>query len=96
MARTFDEAGQADSARVLYEQFAATPSSSVWYDAAHLAHSYMRLAQLYEEQGEPERAAHYLQLFVDLLADADPEFQPRVEAARADLERLNTGDADLH
>jgi tetratricopeptide (TPR) repeat protein len=91
MARTFDEAGQADSARVLYEQFAETPSSSVWYDAAHLSHSYMRLAQLYEEEGDAEKAARYLQLFVDLLSAADPEFQPRVEEARADLERLRAG-----
>jgi tetratricopeptide (TPR) repeat protein len=94
MARVFDQAGQADSARVLFEQFAETPSSSVWYDAAHLAHSYMRLAQLYEERGDPEKAAHYLQLFVDLLSDADPELQPAVEAARETLERLEGGNSD--
>jgi tetratricopeptide (TPR) repeat protein len=91
LARAFDQAGEADSARVYHELFAETPSSSVWYDAPHLSYSYMRLGQLYEEEGENERASYYWSRLAALWVDADPEFQPRVEAALEAAERLQAG-----
>jgi tetratricopeptide (TPR) repeat protein len=47
-----------------------------------------RVAGLYDELGDTENAAVYYARFVDVWADADPEFQPRVEAARARLEEI--------
>jgi tetratricopeptide (TPR) repeat protein len=47
-----------------------------------------RVAQLYDELGDTENAAVYYAQFVDVWAEADPEFQPRVEAARARLEEI--------
>jgi len=88
LARAFDQKGRADSARVYFERFVETPSSNVWYDAAHLGYSYLRLGQLFEERGEPEKTASYLRRFAELWADADPDLQPRVEAARQAIERL--------
>jgi hypothetical protein len=47
-----------------------------------------RLARLYDARGDLEQAAGYYGRFVELWADADPDLQPRVEAARARLEEI--------
>ena len=47
-----------------------------------------RLARLYDELGEVERAVEHYRSFADAWADADPELQDRVGAARARLEEL--------
>lgn len=88
LARAYDQAGRTDSAAVLMEQFVNTPSSAVWYDAAHLAHGYQRLARHYEERGNAEKAAEYYSRFIDLWQFADPEFQPAVTQAKEALRRL--------
>jgi tetratricopeptide (TPR) repeat protein/tRNA A-37 threonylcarbamoyl transferase component Bud32 len=93
LARAFEAAGQADSARAYFERFVDLPSANVWYDAGHLAHAYLRLGQICEEQGDPEQATSYLTAVLDLWADADPELEPRVEAARRALERLQGAEA---
>jgi tetratricopeptide (TPR) repeat protein len=87
LARAFDRAGMADSAIVRYE--AALEHSDEIIDLAaqprQIPTTYLRLAQLYEERGDLERASGYYGRFVDLWDEADPEFQPRVERARARL-----------
>jgi serine/threonine-protein kinase len=45
-------------------------------------------AQLHERRGEFEQAARYYARFLELWGDADPQLQPRVEAARMSLQRL--------
>jgi len=47
-----------------------------------------RLAQLYDERGELEKAAEHYAIFIELWGQADPELQARVEAARARLEEI--------
>jgi len=47
-----------------------------------------RLGQLYDAQGDLERAAAYYAVFTEMWKDADPELQPRVEAARARLQEI--------
>jgi tetratricopeptide (TPR) repeat protein len=46
-----------------------------------------RLAELHEERGERELAARYYRRLIELWERADPELQPRVQAARRALGR---------
>ncbi|MGD8497133.1 MAG: hypothetical protein PVF05_13240, partial [Gemmatimonadales bacterium] len=89
LARSFDAAGRADSARVYYGRFL---DSSHWLSiishAWFLASSLERLARLEEEAGDPEAAAPLYAEFVSLWKDADPELQPRVEEAQKRLEAI--------
>jgi len=44
---------------------------------------------LYEQRGERQKSIQHYAEFVDLWKDADPELQPRVEAARRAIEALS-------
>ncbi len=90
LGQIYDEAGQADSALVIYERYIETPwlyrlAATDWWA---LASVYERLGGLYELQGDIEMAGRYYSLFVQLWENADPALQPRVDAARRALERL--------
>jgi DNA-binding SARP family transcriptional activator len=98
LGRAYQLTGQPDSALAMYERFLAAP----WYDRflyldtpAHgrdhywLPVAYERLGDLYEQRGDTARAIHYYGKLVDLWKDADPELQPRVEAARRAIEALS-------
>jgi DNA-binding SARP family transcriptional activator len=50
-----------------------------------LAPLYRRAAELAEETGDHAAALHFQRAFVALWADADPEFQPQVDAVRRRL-----------
>ena len=89
LARVYDRAGNPDSARLLYEHFAETPSSAVWFDAGHLAHSYERLGEYYEQRGDRAKAADYFSRFIKLWENADPDLQPRVQRVREALNRVS-------
>lgn len=88
-ARLFRAAGQPDSAIARYVEYIETPSNfALGFDATRLAPAHESLAQLYDAQGDLEKAAvHYAQ-FVELWADADPVLQPRVDEARARLQEI--------
>ncbi len=90
LAQLYDRAGQADSARILYEQFLATPTAigRLVAESHGLAPSYKRLGELYEAEGDRSKAADYYGKFVDLWKDADPELQPGVKEVRTRLARL--------
>ena len=89
LARAYDQTGMADSAIARYE-------TALGYGdllgIARQANEYpitlIRLAERYDEEGDLEQAAGYYGRFVELWADADPDLQPRVEAARARLEEI--------
>jgi tetratricopeptide (TPR) repeat protein len=85
----FDLWGKQDSAAVYYEKY-LTPAFNfrTWVDGLRRGWTLERLGQLYDEMGDLERAAGYYGLFVDLWAEADPELQPRVRAARARMEEI--------
>jgi tetratricopeptide (TPR) repeat protein len=84
-----DEAGRADSAIARYEQYLVEPwNYRIWFDGAALAPTHERLGQLYDELGDPEKAALHYARFVELWEEADPELQPRVRAAQARLEAI--------
>ncbi|MBK5098658.1 MAG: hypothetical protein JJE01_12800, partial [Gemmatimonadetes bacterium] len=90
LAWAFDRAGLADSAIARYES--ALLNSSEIVDLSEqprqIPTTYLRLAELYDERGDLEQAAGYYGRFIDLWEDADDEFQPKVERARARLEAI--------
>jgi len=89
LARAFDRAGLADSAIARFELSLDYGNAfDLWSTTRQISTTLQRLAQLYDEQGDLERAAGYYGRFVELWADADPDLQPRVEAARVRLEEI--------
>ena len=88
-AKIFDALGRADSATAYYELYLETPdvAHAAW-DNENRGPTLERLGQLYDESGDPEQAAVYYARFVELWAEADPELQPRVQAAQSRLEEL--------
>jgi tetratricopeptide (TPR) repeat protein len=92
LARSYDAAGQADSAIVMYERYVGTPFawrvSFELVDPVQLPGVYERLATLYEKQGNAAKARMNYQAFIDLWKDADSELQPRVAEARRRLQQL--------
>jgi tetratricopeptide (TPR) repeat protein len=91
----YDRMEEPDSAIASDERFLVTPYNNRWvWDPRWLPLVLERLGQLYEDRGDPAKAAEYYGRFVELWAEADPELQPRVEAARRALERLQAQAAD--
>jgi tetratricopeptide (TPR) repeat protein len=91
MARAYDLAGEADSALAIYERYVMHPSLFRPYtDSFDLSPTYERLAAMYEQRGDTAKAIYYYGKLVELWKDADPELQPRVEAARRAIEALSS------
>ena len=85
----FDSLGIQDSATAYYEAYIETDAHNrLGWDSTLLALSNERLGYLYDEAGDPEKASVYLARFIELWDGADPEFQPRVDAARTRLEEI--------
>lgn len=88
-AVAFDSLGARDSAIAYYEGYVqADWDNRLGWDDDTLAPTLERLGQLHDEAGDAEKATLYYAQFVELWAEADPELQPRVEAARARLNEL--------
>ncbi|MEO8637131.1 MAG: protein kinase [Gemmatimonadales bacterium] len=87
-ARTFDQAGQKDSAIAAYERYLGVPSFRRDQDWLSLAQVERRLAELYDERNEPKKAIPHYAAFTELWKDADPVLQPAVAAARKRLGEL--------
>ncbi|NIN73126.1 MAG: tetratricopeptide repeat protein [Gemmatimonadetes bacterium] len=92
LADAYDLAGEPDSAVAVYERF--VEEAVLGIDELHAAARYRpsvyeRLGALYEQRGDTAEAIHYYAKFVELWKDADPELQPRVEAARRAIEALS-------
>jgi tetratricopeptide (TPR) repeat protein len=86
LAIAHDAAAEPDSAIVWYEEYLDTPRPAS-VDDEYLAPSLERLAQLHDEHGDPARAEELYAQFAQMWEEADPELQPRVDAARARLGR---------
>lgn len=89
LARAYDRAGMPDSAISRYDRSLGFGDvlQGVRQAREHPI-TLVRLAELYDERGDLERAAGHYGRFVELWADADPDLEPRVEAARARLAEI--------
>ena len=89
LGAAYDDAGQTDSAAVVYERYLRTRwlrrvEGDGWYRPRIL----FRLGELYEQRGDRGRAADYYSQFAELWRGADPDLQPRVAEARRRLAAL--------
>jgi eukaryotic-like serine/threonine-protein kinase len=84
------EVGRLDEAAEEWERVMAWEDLfyPIPYHHANYLWVLQRLPAVYEELGDTGRALHYHRRLVELWADADPELQPRVEAARERLAAL--------
>ncbi len=91
LIRTYEAAGEPDSVIALSERYLAANHvgrlSQV--DHAFLGPALERLGHLYDERENWEKAAESYGRFVELWADAEPELQPRVRAARERLDEIS-------
>jgi tetratricopeptide (TPR) repeat protein len=91
MARAFDLANMPDSAIYAFEEFLTRPAPRLArtdVDGLHLAGTYKRLGELYEQRGDHAKAMENYGKFVELWKDADPELQSKVAAIREKMKRL--------
>lgn len=89
VAEAYKAVGQMDSALAYYVRYVETPQSDrLLWDSNGLGAVLERIAELYDGRGEAARAAEYYARFVELWERADPELQPRVQAARHRLQTL--------
>lgn len=87
----FARMDQPDSAIAHTERYLETPMMwRIWWDYTSLGPAYQRLASLHEQVGNAEDARFYYGRLVELWSDADPELQPRVEAARRAITALSS------
>jgi hypothetical protein len=101
LGATLEAVDSTGSAIDTYERYVRTPwlqgaslyvrTYRAYLDSRYLAETYERLGTLYEEQGDRTNAALYYGKLAELLKEADPELQPRVEAARQSVARLQRG-----
>jgi len=89
LARAFDAAGSVDSAEAYYWKFVDTPSADLWYDDAHLVHALQTLGTIYENRGNRDRAVEMYTRLATLYQNAEPQFKPVYDKAKAALTRLS-------
>jgi tetratricopeptide (TPR) repeat protein len=90
LGRAYDLSSQPDSAVAAYTRAADTPGGlgRIMTDQWNLAFSFRRLGELYEEQGNKEKALDYYGRLVQLWKDADPELQPQVKEVKDRMVKL--------
>jgi eukaryotic-like serine/threonine-protein kinase len=91
LARAYEGAAMPDSAVVAYETYLDPPQPPLFRvntDRLFLPAALQRAAALHEDAGRSAEAAAHYSRFIELWKDADPELQPRVEAARRALARM--------
>jgi len=93
LARSFDQAGQGDSAVAYFERYLAIPAPRR-IDAAALATVEKRLGELYDSRQDRKKAIQHYGAFVEQWKDADPELQPVVATVKRRLNELRGKEGD--
>ncbi len=89
LGRTYEQAGNTDSALALYQRAVTAPNAFRMYQEENqLGQTYKRMGELYEQSGDTAQAVEYYNSFVELWSGADSELQPIVEDVRARIARL--------
>jgi eukaryotic-like serine/threonine-protein kinase len=89
LASAHERAGDTEAAIAIYTRYLETADiRRLEVDQAALGFVLQRLAELHDGRGDVASATDYYSRFVALWEHADPELQPRVEAARRSLARL--------
>ncbi|MFW6084233.1 MAG: tetratricopeptide repeat protein, partial [Gemmatimonadota bacterium] len=89
LAVAHDSAGRLKQALVHYlEEIDRPGQARLRRRSTTLGPALERIAQIHDELSRLDEAAAYYSRFADLWADADPELQPRVAAARARAEEI--------
>jgi tetratricopeptide (TPR) repeat protein len=88
LARAYEQAGNVDSAEAYYRRFVDLPSADLWYDDAHMVHSLQTLGQIYETRGDKPRALEAYSRLATLYRNAEPQFKPVYDKAKAAMVRL--------
>jgi eukaryotic-like serine/threonine-protein kinase len=88
MALAHDAAGNTDSVRTYWEAYLNSKWGIPNIESFGRAAAYRRLGEIYEAQGDREKALENYNAFVNLWADADPELQPQVRDVRARIAKL--------
>jgi len=79
----YERVGAPDSVVAISERYLSTPwLPRLMPDSYYLGQVHERLGRLYRERGDADRAIDQYGKLIDLWRDAEPELQPRVEAAR--------------
>jgi hypothetical protein len=89
-ARAYDAAGNRDSAIAMYERYERITLRDDPMDFYFRPVVYKRLGGLYEDAGDPARAAANYRQFIAYWKDADPDLQPVVTDARRRLAKLRS------
>ncbi len=84
----YDRADQPDSAMAHYQNVATNRWAIPAVESARLPGAYQRLGELYEAEGNSDKAIENYNAFVELWSDADAELQPRVADVRDRIARL--------
>ncbi|MEP6781320.1 MAG: protein kinase [Gemmatimonadaceae bacterium] len=86
--RAYSELGKADSAIASFEKVLTLRDPLSGTDGQFRAEVLSRLGELYEAQGNRAKAIENYSKFVELWANADARFQPRVQEIRARIVKL--------
>ncbi|MBA3580092.1 MAG: hypothetical protein H0W42_08920 [Gemmatimonadaceae bacterium] len=83
LANAYEESGNPDSTIALLAKYVEMRRiGKNDSDSFELAPAHERLGRLFEARGDRARAAAHYSKFIELWRNADPELQPRVQAAR--------------
>jgi tetratricopeptide (TPR) repeat protein len=93
LARALEASGDRAAAIEAWQKYVDTPwfyrsFGNQYQQGPRIGPSLEILARMLDEDGELDAAIIYYARFTELWADADPELQPRVEAAHARLEEI--------
>jgi serine/threonine-protein kinase len=93
VADAYEQLGRPDSAASFLERIVAPEGSGGEIRRRGLTYSFAhrRLARLYTQLEESDRAEEHWLEFLDAFTDPDPEFQWMLDEARSELERLGRG-----